>query len=56
MGNTIKDSVGIGGPRVATGGNALGLAGQGSAPNASGVAKGGVRGAGKGGAGNPLGL
>ncbi|EGP87176.1 unnamed protein product [Zymoseptoria tritici ST99CH_1A5] len=32
-GNDIKDSVGVGGPRVATGGNPLGLAGQGSSKN-----------------------
>lgn len=56
----MKDAVGVGGPRVATAGNPIGLAGVGS--NTSGTTKGkadnsGVRSAGKQGSGaNPLGL
>lgn len=56
-GNNIKDAVGVGGPRVSTGGNPLGLSGQGSAPNMSGKKpQQAVRAAGKGSASNPLGI
>ncbi|KAK4499036.1 hypothetical protein PRZ48_009548 [Zasmidium cellare] len=56
-GNNIKDSVGVGGPRVSTGGNPLGLAGQGSAQNMKEKkAPNAVRTAGKGSASNPLGI
>lgn len=56
-GNNIKDAVGVGGPRVATGGNPLGLAGVGSSQNSQGGKPvQAVRSAGKGGGSNPLGL
>jgi hypothetical protein len=56
-GNDIKDSVGVGGPRVSTAGNPLGMAGMGSGKSlAPGDKKGGTRNAGKGSASNPLGL
>ncbi|EME38296.1 hypothetical protein DOTSEDRAFT_29360 [Dothistroma septosporum NZE10] len=56
-GNNIKDAVGVGGPRVATGGNPLGIAGMGSSQNSSGGKPvQAVRSAGKGGGSNPLGL
>lgn len=58
-GNDIKDRVNAGGPRVATAGNPLGIAGVGAqaAGNMSGKAQGATKSAtGKGSAGNPLGL
>lgn len=56
-GNDIKDSVAVGGTRVATAGNPLGMAGQGSGKaRAPGDKGGGQRNAGGGSAGNPLGL
>ena len=53
-GNNIKDSVGVGGARVATAGNPLGMAGMGSSQG--GKVEKGVRNAGKGSASNPLGV
>ena len=58
-GNDIKDRVGVGGPRISTAGNPLGIAGVGSATKAAapgGKLEQGKRDAGKGTAGNPLGL
>ena len=55
-GNDIKDAVGVGGPRVATAGNPLGMAGMGSGkanPPSSGKVDKGVRSGGKGSAANP---
>lgn len=58
-GNNIKDQVGVGGPRVSTAGNPLGLAGvgqgQGALPGGK-QAQAGTRNAGGGSAGNPLGI
>jgi hypothetical protein len=57
-GNEIKDSVGIGGPRISTAGNPLGIAGQGAGKGSApgGKVEKGVRNAGKGSGTNPLGL
>lgn len=56
-GNDIKDNVGVGGPRVATAGNPLGLAGQGGAKgSATKKIEGTARRSGGGSASNPLGL
>lgn len=56
-GNDMKDAVGVGGPRVATAGNPLGIAGTGSAKGSGAKAENsGVRNAGKGSGSNPLGL
>lgn len=53
-GNSVKDAVGVGGPRVATAGNPLGIAGEGSSKGNT--AKTSGRSAGKGSGANPLGL
>ena len=57
-GNTIKDQVGVGGARVPTAGNPLGIAGTGSNKGAApgGKEAGGTRSSGGGSAGNPLGI
>lgn len=58
-GNGLKDAVGAGGPRIATAGNPLGIAGQGSAKGAlpgGKQAEAATRSAGKGSASNPLGV
>ena len=52
-GNNIKDSVGVGGPRVSTAGNPLGIAGVGSAQSNKDQ---GTSSAGKGSGSNPLGI
>jgi len=58
-GNNMKDSVGVGGPRVATAGNPLGIAGmgagQGALPGGK-PANAGTRRTGGGSASNPLGI
>ena len=59
-GNNIKDAVGVGGARVATAGNPLGMAGmgsaQGSAPGKKADNSGRSTGGGKASASNPLGI
>ncbi|EMC95213.1 hypothetical protein BAUCODRAFT_531787 [Baudoinia panamericana UAMH 10762] len=58
-GNDIKDSVAVGGPRIPTAGNPLGMAGMGSSKGAlpgGKPAQAGTTNAAKGTAGNPLGL
>ncbi|KAK6413116.1 hypothetical protein LTR95_017893, partial [Oleoguttula sp. CCFEE 5521] len=58
-GNNVKDMVGAGGSRVSTAGNPLGMSGMGSSQGAMPGGKypnSGTRSAGKGSAGNPLGV
>ena len=55
-GNNMKDAVGVGGARVSTAGNPLGMAGMGSAGANAKKGETGVRSAGGGSASNPLGM
>ena len=52
----MKDAVGVGGARVSTAGNPLGMAGMGSAGANAKKGETGVRSAGGGSASNPLGM